>query len=540
MAPRPGIPPVYAGSLLMVPSTVRIRWAVAIKMKEHPPDGQDRLNQDLEPRGQERMAALEAIITELRESEERYRLLFDRVPQAIWVFDLGTLAILAVNEAAVRHYGYSREEFLAMTIKDLRPAEDVPRLLDHLSKSSSELHRESSWRHRKKDGSVIDVEVYSHHLVFAGRQASLVVVNDITDLKRAEEKFRAVAETANDAIVSADTSGHITYFNWAAERIFGYRADEVVRRPLTLLMPERFHEAHRQGLRRFLATGESRVIGKTVELAGRRKDGTEFPLELSLSTWMVAGEVAFTGLMRDITERKRYQEELRERSVQLEAANKELEAFAYSVSHDLRAPLRAIHGFSQALLQDCADKLDDIGRNYLQRVCRAAERMSALIDDLLNLSRVTRAEIQRETVDLSATAHTIARELEAREPHRSVEFNIAEGLVATGDPRLLGLALQNLLDNAWKFTAKRNRARIALGVEERNGRPTYFVRDNGAGFDIAYAGKMFGAFQRFHALTEFPGTGIGLATVQRIIHRHGGEIWAEGEVDKGATFYFTL
>ncbi|MCI0724063.1 MAG: PAS domain S-box protein, partial [Acidobacteria bacterium] len=173
MAPRPDIPPVYAGSLLMVPSTVRIRWAVAIKMKEHPPDGQDRLNQDLEPRGQERTAALEAIITELRESEERYRLLFDRVPQAIWVFDLGTLAILAVNEAAVRHYGYSREEFLAMTIKDLRPAEDVPRLLDHLSKSSSELHRESSWRHRKKDGSVIDVEVYSHHLVFAGRQASL-------------------------------------------------------------------------------------------------------------------------------------------------------------------------------------------------------------------------------------------------------------------------------------------------------------------------------------------------------------------------------
>ncbi|MCI0623409.1 MAG: PAS domain S-box protein [Acidobacteria bacterium] len=513
---------------------------MAIKMKEHPPDGQDRLNQDLEPRGQERMAALEAIITELRESEERYRLLFDRVPQAIWVFDLGTLAILAVNEAAVRHYGYSREEFLAMTIKDLRPAEDVPRLLDHLSKSSSELHRESSWRHRKKDGSVIDVEVYSHHLVFAGRQASLVVVNDITDLKRAEEKFRAVAETANDAIVSADTSGHITYFNRAAERIFGYRVDEVVGRPLTLLMPERFHEAHRQGLRRFLATGESHVIGKTVELAGRRKDGTEFPLELSLSTWMVAGEVAFTGLMRDITERKRYQEELRERSVQLEAANKELEAFAYSVSHDLRAPLRAIHGFSQALLQDCADKLDDIGRNYLQRVCRAAERMSALIDDLLNLSRVTRAEIQRETVDLSATAHTIARELEAREPHRSVEFNIAEGLVATGDPRLLGLALQNLLDNAWKFTAKRNRARIALGVEERNGRPTYFVRDNGAGFDMAYAGKMFGAFQRFHALTEFPGTGIGLATVQRIIHRHGGEIWAEGEVDKGATFYFTL
>ncbi|MCI0717868.1 MAG: PAS domain S-box protein, partial [Acidobacteria bacterium] len=372
------------------------------------------------------------------------------------------------------------------------------------------------------------------------RQASLVVVNDITDLKRAEEKFRAVAETANDAIVSADTSGHITYFNRAAERIFGYRVDEVVGRPLTLLMPERFHEAHRQGLRRFLATGESHVIGKTVELAGRRKDGTEFPLELSLSTWMVAGEVAFTGLMRDITERKRYQEELRERSVQLEAANKELEAFAYSVSHDLRAPLRAIHGFSQALLQDCADKLDDIGRNYLQRVCRAAERMAALIDDLLNLSRVTRAEIQRETVDLSAAAHTIAFELEAREPHRSVEFNIAERLVATGDPRLLGLALHNLLDNAWKFTAKRSRARIALGVEERNGRPTYFVRDNGAGFDMAYAGKMFGAFQRFHALTEFPGTGIGLATVQRIIHRHGGEIWAEGEVDKGATFYFTL
>jgi signal transduction histidine kinase len=229
-----------------------------------------------------------------------------------------------------------------------------------------------------------------------------------------------------------------------------------------------------------------------------------------------------------------------ERTLQLEAANKELEAFSYSVSHDLRAPLRSIDGFSQALFEDYADKLDAQGRDDLQRVRGASQRMAQLIDDLLELSRVTRGQINRQTVDLSALARTIAAELHNSEPEREVEFAVAEGLSASCDPRLLRIVLENLLRNAWKFTGNHQRARIEFGRSHSNGQSAYFVRDDGAGFDMAYADKLFGAFQRLHAMTEFNGTGIGLATVQRIIRRHGGQVWAEGQVEQGATFYFTL
>jgi signal transduction histidine kinase len=234
------------------------------------------------------------------------------------------------------------------------------------------------------------------------------------------------------------------------------------------------------------------------------------------------------------------EQRVQERTGQLEAANQELEAFAYAVSHDLRAPLRGIDGFSQALLEDYGKKLDAEGQEYLQRVRAAAQRMGHLIDDLLKLSRLTRGELRRETVDLSALAQTIAAGLRSTHPERQVSFTIAQGLVVDGDARLLRVALENLLSNAWKFTSRHSEARIEFGVAQNDGRPAYFVRDDGAGFDMAYAGKLFGAFQRLHAAREFEGTGIGLATVQRIIHRHGGRIWAEGEVERGATFYFAL
>lgn len=233
-------------------------------------------------------------------------------------------------------------------------------------------------------------------------------------------------------------------------------------------------------------------------------------------------------------------DDLQHRALELEAANKELEAFSYSVSHDLRAPLRGIDGFSQALLEDYSEKLDTQGKDYLQRVRAATQHMAQLIDDMLNLSRVTRSEMRRETVDLSAIARTIAMELQKTEPQRQVEFVVAEGLTASGDARLLRVVLENLLRNAWKFTGKRPRAKIEFGVIQNNGSSGYFVRDDGAGFDMTYANKLFGAFQRLHAVTDFKGTGIGLATVQRIIHRHGGRVWAEAKVEQGATFHFTL
>ena len=233
-------------------------------------------------------------------------------------------------------------------------------------------------------------------------------------------------------------------------------------------------------------------------------------------------------------------EELKHNVLQLEAANRELEAFSYSVSHDLRAPLRSVAGFSQVLFEDYADKLDAEGRDSLERILNATHRMGRLIDDLLNLSRVSRSEMRHEEVKLSELAEKIADVLRKRQPERQTEFNIAEGLVAQGDEHLLAIVLENLLGNAWKFTGKNPLAVIEFGVTQHEGRQVYFVKDNGVGFDMTYAGKMFSPFQRLHSANEFPGTGIGLATVKRIINRHGGTVWIEAEVGKGTTVYFTL
>jgi len=251
-------------------------------------------------------------------------------------------------------------------------------------------------------------------------------------------------------------------------------------------------------------------------------------------------EQANVQLEREIQERKRAEEEIQRTNRDLLAANKELEAFSYSVSHDLRTPLRSIDGFSQALLEDYADKLDATAQEHLRRVRSAAQRMAALIDDMLNLSRVTRCELHRQKLDLSAMAMLIAAELQEAEPGRSVELVIESGLSGVGDPQLLRVALENLLRNSWKYTSGHAAARIEFGKSMENEKHSFFVRDDGAGFDPRYADRLFGAFQRLHTAKEFPGTGVGLATVQRIIHRHGGEIWAKAAVEKGATFYFTL
>lgn len=229
-----------------------------------------------------------------------------------------------------------------------------------------------------------------------------------------------------------------------------------------------------------------------------------------------------------------------QRTAELSAANKELESFSYSVSHDLRSPLRSIDGFSQALADDCEGRLDSTAKNHLQRIRTATQTMGVLIDDLLNLSRVTRAEMKRESVNLSAMALSVAAELKKGNERRRVEWVISDDVRGYGDARLLQIVLDNLLGNAWKYTSKHERARIEFGQERQNGRTAYFVRDDGAGFDAEYSGRLFGAFQRLHGVAEFPGTGIGLATVQRIVLRHGGKVWAEGAVERGATFYFTL
>lgn len=386
-------------------------------------------------------------------------------------------------------------------------------------------------------------------------EANEFLRTEVAERKRVEETLQAserrltgILDIAADTIISVDEAQRIRLFNQGAEKIFGYAAEEVLGQPLGMLLPERSVEAHHRHVQEFAAAPETaRRMGERREIYGRRKDGQEFPAEASISKLDLQGQTAFTVILRDITERKRVEEEigklnedLKRRAVELEAVNKELETFTYSASHDLRAPLRRIDGFSLSLLEEYASKLEGGGKDFLRRIRGACQRMGELIDDLLNLSRVTRSEMRCGTVNLGAIARAVAGELRKSQPERDAEFVIVEDLSVDGDERLLRVVVENLLGNAWKFTGPCPQARIEFGMTQKDGKRVYFVRDNGAGFDMAHADRLFGPFQRLHEETEFPGTGIGLATVQRIIHRHGGRVWTESEVGKGATFFFTL
>jgi len=369
------------------------------------------------------------------------------------------------------------------------------------------------------------------------------------ELLASRELFEGILAIAADAVVSVDQAQRIILFNQGAERIFQFTAAEALGQPLEILLPTFARAGHNRQVERFEHSPvQARQMGERSVIRGRRKDGEEFPAEASISRIVVGGRTVFTAILRDVTKAREAEEsitslntDLRRRATQLENANRELEAFSYSVSHDLRAPLRSISGFSQVLTEDYSACLDEEGRDYLKRIGDASQRMAQLIDDLLDLSRLSRGEVRRAPVDLSALATAVVADLVAAHPERKVAVTIAPGLTADADPHLVRTVLVNLLGNAWKYTSRKDHAQIQFGTTtDEEGQPAFFVRDNGAGFDMAYVDKLFGAFQRLHGMKDFPGTGVGLATVQRIVHKHGGKVWGEGMVERGATFYFTL
>ena len=544
------------------------------------------------------LAEQRSLVEQIRRSETRFRRLVENAPDAIVGVDVDG-RILLVNQQAEKMFDYPQDEMVGLSIEALVPGRFHEAHVQHRAGYVREPRTRPMGAGlelfgRRRDGTEFPVEIslspmetgegllvtaiirdvtlrrqteeeLRHHQeqleeLVAERTAALTAANERLErevaerqrmasaLAQSEEHYRMLAESALTGVYLIQ-DGLFKYVNPALASIFGYRAEEIIDTlgPMDLTAPPD-RPLVAENIQKRLA-GEARDI--RYAFRGLRKDGSFINVEVHGVHVEVEGRPAIIGTLLDVTERKRQEEEIRrlneeleqrvvERTAELESANKELAAFAYSVSHDLRAPLRAIDGFGQALQEDCADRLDDLGQYYLERIRANTQRMGDLIDGLLGLSRITRVEMRRQPVDLSAAVQEIVADLQQRDAQREVEFIVERGHVARGDPRLLQAALENLLENAWKFTGEQPVARIEFGAVENDGHVNYFVRDNGVGFDMAYADKLFRAFQRLHAIDDFSGAGIGLATVQRIIRRHGGRIWAEAAPGEGATFYFTL
>jgi PAS domain S-box-containing protein len=333
--------------------------------------------------------------------------------------------------------------------------------------------------------------------------------------------------------VIVDADGKVVFVNTRAQTLFGYEPHELLGQSVEVLLPRNLATAHAEQRAGYFRDPQPREMGSGLDLHARRKDGSELPVEISLSPLLTDSGPLVSSAIRDVSVRRATENALK-------LANQELEAFSYSVAHDLRAPLRGMSGFARILLDDHAANLDAEAKDCLDEINMNAQRMGKLIDALLSLARVARSELRLERVDMSALVNAVSADFSQADPGRTLELVVQPGLAATMDLALARTLLTNLIGNAWKFTHHVAGARIEVGASVQNGSATFFVRDNGAGFDMSFANKLFKPFQRLHAASEFPGTGIGLATVQRIVHRHGGNVWAEGGVNSGATFYFRI
>ncbi len=480
--------------------------------------------------------------------QERFRLLAESVEDyAFYMLDASGV-VTSWNIGAQTLEGYTAAEIVGQHhgVMFTAAERDAGKPIRSLEIAAAAGRFEEEAPRVRKDGS----QFWAGVVVTAirGAESRLVgfatVVRDLTERQQGEaerrgleDRFRALADATPDSIITADHHGSITYANRATETLFGRGPAELVGQPLTVLMPDRLRTQYAARLARYLEEREPRSLDKTLELPALRSDGTEIAVEMSIATWEARSGPAFAAIVRDISERKQIEATLEQRTHQLEDANRELEAFSYSVAHDLRAPLRGMSGFSQMLLEDHAAKLDGQGIAYLLRIQANVRRMGTLIDALFGLSRLSRGDLELQSVDLTVVARSVIAQLAAAEPRRDVDVSVEDGLRVTADPRLMRTLLENLIGNAWKFTARTPSPRIAVGSTDPQ---TFFVRDNGAGFDLVQAGKLFSPFERLHSADDFPGTGVGLATVQRIVHRHGGRIWVTAQVNAGATFFFTF
>lgn len=490
----------------------------------------------------------------IRVSEERYRTLFEHAPDGIVIADSESRYIDA-NASVCKMLGYTRDELIGLRASDIVIQSEIQHIEPALNaiKTKSDYHRE--WAFRRKDGSVFEAEVIATKMPDGNL---LGMIRDITDRKRAElalEDSRARLHFALETIQigewDLDLVDHTAHRTLEHDRIFGYSS---LQQSWTF---EKFME-------HVLPDERAGVAGKFQEaIAAQSKWNFECRIRRTDGEvrWIWAagthqpnkeGQMRrLVGIVQDITDRKlaentirvlneELEQRVRERTAQLEAANEELEAFSYSVSHDLRAPLRAVNGFSQAVVEDFGAQLPEEGRRQLQTIRYSAQRMGELIDDLLTFSRLSRHPLNKQTVNTEQLVHSALAEVKSQCEGRKVQIKFGDLPPCEGDRSLLKQVWINLLSNAFKYSRKRDEAIVEIGCTDKNGEKVYFVRDNGTGFDMRYVDKLFRVFQRLHRAEEFEGTGVGLAIVQRIVHRHGGRVWADGSVDRGATFYFTL